>query len=211
MSSPAPDSAADSPSSARTQRDERRAQLLEVALRLFGEHGYHATSIADIIDRAGVARGTFYNYFKSKRAIFEDLLDELFEAVSASVTPISVGSVDEVRTQLGDNVASVCRTLSQNLPMARILLEQAAGLDPEANEQLSAFYRRVLDRLELALQAGQHMGIIRRGNVTVMALCTLGMIKESLFQQILGTRQVEPDVMVREILDSMAHGILAGR
>jgi AcrR family transcriptional regulator len=196
---------------AQKQRDERRAQFLRVALRLFGERGYHETSISDIIEEAEVARGTFYNYFKSKRAIFEELLDELFEAVNASVSSIEPGSADQVRTQLGENVASVCLALSQNLPMARVLLERAVGLDPEADEQLRVFYRRIVERLEVALQAGQAMGIIRRGDVTVMALCTLGMIKEALFQQLLGTRTLAPEILVREILESMAHGILAAR
>jgi AcrR family transcriptional regulator len=51
----------------------RRNQLLETASTLFMEEGYETASIQQIIDRVGIAKGTFYHYFSSK----EDLLNEL--------------------------------------------------------------------------------------------------------------------------------------
>lgn len=44
----------------------KREQLLETALRLFSEHGFHATGVDRILAEAGVARMTLYNHFKSK-------------------------------------------------------------------------------------------------------------------------------------------------
>ncbi len=55
---------------ARTPSDDTRQNLLNAALRLFGERGYHATSLQDVIDAAGCSKGAFYHYFDSK----EDLL-----------------------------------------------------------------------------------------------------------------------------------------
>ena len=53
--------------------DERLNELLDVAQELFFQKGYETTSVNDIIEKAGVAKGTFYHYFKSKG----DLLDRL--------------------------------------------------------------------------------------------------------------------------------------
>ncbi len=52
--------------------DQRLQELLDTARQLFFEIGYEKTSVNDIIDRVGVAKGTFYHYFKTK----EDLLDK---------------------------------------------------------------------------------------------------------------------------------------
>src|SRR4029453_16987218 len=71
----------------RMSPEARRSQLLSVALDLFAARGYHATSISHIIDRASVARGTFYQYFRSKKQIFDQLLDHLFQQVHSSVWP----------------------------------------------------------------------------------------------------------------------------
>ena len=59
---------------------ERRAQLLDVALRVFGEKGFHDTSMNDIAEAAGVTKPVLYQHFGSKRALFRELLRELVEA-----------------------------------------------------------------------------------------------------------------------------------
>jgi AcrR family transcriptional regulator len=57
------------------QHDQRRANLLDAAASLFAKKGVAATSIEDIIKRAGVAKGTFYHYFQDRSAMLEALRD----------------------------------------------------------------------------------------------------------------------------------------
>jgi len=57
---------------------ERRSELLEAARGLFFERGYEATTINDIIARAGISKGGFYHHFASK----EDVLEALAEAMA---------------------------------------------------------------------------------------------------------------------------------
>jgi len=109
--------------------DARRAQLLKVALGEFAARGYHATSINHIIEKADVARGTFYQYFKSKREIFDSLLDQLFAEVNAAVAPIAIAAPEAIARAIRANIEALCRTLQENLPMGRVLLEQAVGVD----------------------------------------------------------------------------------
>ncbi len=52
-------------------------RIIDAALRLFSEKGYEATTVAEIAEAAGVAKGTFFNYFKAK----EDLLIKFQKAV----------------------------------------------------------------------------------------------------------------------------------
>ena len=61
-----------------------RTAVLAAARQIFADKGYHATSIDDIIEAADIARGTFYLYFESKRAIFDELLDELFTTLAGA-------------------------------------------------------------------------------------------------------------------------------
>jgi AcrR family transcriptional regulator len=57
------------------QAEETRHLLLSVARELFTERGYTATSIEDIIQRAGVARGALYHHFSGKDALFRSVYD----------------------------------------------------------------------------------------------------------------------------------------
>jgi AcrR family transcriptional regulator len=68
----------------------RRRQLLEVALQVFAERGFHETSMNDIAEAAGVTKPVLYQHFRSKRELFGELLsdvgNELQEAITKAVT-----------------------------------------------------------------------------------------------------------------------------
>jgi len=191
--------------------DARRAQLLSVALDLFAARGYHATSISHIIEKASVARGTFYQYFRSKKEIFDSLLDQMFEQVTSAVAPIEIAPPEQIAIAIRANIESLCRRLQENLPMGRILLEQAVGVNETGREQLRDFYKRVLDRIERAVTVGQKLGVVRRGDAGLIAVFLLAMVKESLYQQILGTRVLSIPRLVDEIFETVQQGVLLVR
>jgi len=63
-------------SAVETKGDRTRASLIEAAYHLFNSKGYHATSMRDIADEAGLALGGIYNHFQSKEDIFAAMLLE---------------------------------------------------------------------------------------------------------------------------------------
>ncbi|MFB7394542.1 TetR/AcrR family transcriptional regulator [Streptomyces sp. NPDC056191] len=58
------------------RRPRTRAALLKAALETFAEHGFHATTIEQICERAGYTRGAYYSNFASKEELFLALFDE---------------------------------------------------------------------------------------------------------------------------------------
>jgi AcrR family transcriptional regulator len=56
-----------------------RAAILDAAMEVFGDVGYGAASVRDIIRRTGLASGTFYNYFPDKESIFRALVEDTGE------------------------------------------------------------------------------------------------------------------------------------
>src|SRR5699024_5118246 len=71
---------------ARMPRAQRRAQLLELATRMFTEHGFQATSMDHIATAAGVTKPVLYQHFESKETLYIEVLDL-----------IAAGMIDEVR------------------------------------------------------------------------------------------------------------------
>jgi AcrR family transcriptional regulator len=65
------------------QRENNRDAILHAATRVFGEVGFGATTVRDIIRRTGLATGTFYNYFDSKEAVFDSLVLQVGETLRA--------------------------------------------------------------------------------------------------------------------------------
>jgi AcrR family transcriptional regulator len=164
---------------AQKAREARRSAVLGVARRIFADKGYHATSIDDIIESAGIARGTFYLYFESKRAIFDELLDELFTTLASTVRRIEVGpDVPPPVEQMDATVDRVLDTLLENREMSHILLREAVGIDDEFDRKLEQFYGRIEALIVSAVQTGQTMGLVRACDATMVARCILGSAKE---------------------------------
>jgi len=53
----------------RPANPEKKEEIIKIASRLFYEQGYHVTGIKQIIEEAGIAKGTFYSHFRSKEAL----------------------------------------------------------------------------------------------------------------------------------------------
>lgn len=59
--------------------EERRTEILDVAEKLFTTKGYSVTTINDILSEIGIAKGTFYYYFKSKSAVMHAIVDRFVD------------------------------------------------------------------------------------------------------------------------------------
>jgi AcrR family transcriptional regulator len=80
--------------------EETRRALLDAAARLFAEHGYHETSVPDIVRAAGVGHGTFYEYFSSRRAILLALTQPIAESRARLPALKSQNLADRIRAEI---------------------------------------------------------------------------------------------------------------
>ncbi|MEU6626189.1 TetR/AcrR family transcriptional regulator [Streptomyces litmocidini] len=71
--------------SSSTRRQATRTKLYEAAVTLIAEQGFSATTVDEIAERAGVAKGTVYYNFKSKTELFEELLRHGVSLLAASL------------------------------------------------------------------------------------------------------------------------------
>jgi AcrR family transcriptional regulator len=75
-----------------------RDQLVEIATRLFAEHGYEATSIEAVLAAAGVSRGALYHHFAGKEALFEAVVEAVSDRVMVQLAEVTRDCPDAVAT-----------------------------------------------------------------------------------------------------------------
>lgn len=70
-------------------REMRHKEIVGTARALFFEHGYDASSVQEIIDTVGIAKGTFYHYFKGKDQLLEAVIEEITDEIIDQLEPIA--------------------------------------------------------------------------------------------------------------------------
>lgn len=194
---------------AEATRDRRRRELLDVALRVFSERGYHETRIADLIEAAGVARGTFYLYFESKNAIFHALLDELVERIRTSIVGVELGDGSApLRDQLITTIERVLSVFDASPDLTSFVLRVAVGLDPEIDKKLGELYAGMHGFIAMSLENGVNLGLLRVTDTRLVSWAVLGSIKQ-IVEVLVDRRERDLRAMAASLVDYNLRGLLA--
>jgi AcrR family transcriptional regulator len=162
----------DSPGGLRERKKARtRASLREHALRLFGEQGYHATTVEQIAAAAEVSSSTFFRYFPTKEDLIlqDDMDTRMIEALKRQ--PAGLGPVTAVRAATREVFASYTAAdldlIQQNMALTLSVPEvRARALDEFArtiavmSEALAKRSGRPADDLTVRTIAGAIIGVI---------------------------------------------------
>lgn len=190
---------------------ERRRQIMNAAKHVFAEAGYHGASIHAIIERAQIARGTFYLYFESKAAVFDSILDQAMADLRARIHRIEVddASAPPPQVQLREQVMDTLEYVVRDRPLATLLLSAGHTPDAEAAERLDQFFGEVRDLLRRAMESGMELGLLRKVEPELAAAAMLGMIRGVIEQLIRDPSPPPVDVVVTEMLMVALRGVLA--
>ena len=189
---------------------ERRRQIVNAAKQVFADAGYHATSISAIIERAQIARGTFYLYFASKAAVFDSILDQAMTDLRARIRRIEVApGARPPQDQLRDQVVATLEYFIRDRPLAVLLLAAERTPDAEAAERLDEFFGEVRGMITRALQTGMELGLVRRCHPELVAAAMLGAIRGVI--DLVVSQQAPPPVeeLVGELMMVALRGVLA--
>ena len=192
-------------------RDGRRDRLVYYAKEAFAREGYYATSISQIVQQAGIARGTFYQYFDNKLHIFQSILDSFIQDLQECIRPVflAVGALDP-RVQIEDNLSRVLELVLRERDLTRILLHHASTPDRALERRLTDFYSQVAGMLERSLNLGIAMNLVRSCNTRLTAYSIIGAVKEVVFQ-LTSSQEQQPPVegLVQELMEFGMQGIIA--
>jgi AcrR family transcriptional regulator len=133
-----------------------RDQVLTVAVTLFNEQGYDATSVADLASRLGLTKSALYHHFDSKEQLLALALDEALDGLEG-VLDAPDAAVDDPAERLGAVLRGAVRVLVDKLPHVTLLLRVRGNSDVEraALERRRAFDHRVTALVVEAQRAGQ--------------------------------------------------------
>jgi len=190
-------------------------KLLEVGLRLFSQKGFYCTSVEDIVREAGVGKGTFYRYFKSKEDIFVAILTQfLTEWGQSALIGVDQVKPDNYLDYVNDVARKSFQFFTKNYELSNLYSRIAPGLNEYVEPHLQAFEDMMLEYLIQDLRKAQDMGYIQK---KLDVKLTANIISGAFFRVIcyyflLKTENREPitlDKFIEEFVRIIFKGILA--
>ncbi|HEU5081954.1 MAG TPA: TetR/AcrR family transcriptional regulator [Acidimicrobiales bacterium] len=184
--------------------EQRRSELLAYATERFATHGYHPTSVAELVDGLGVGKGVFYWYFESKEDLFmeilrtgeRDLRRAQQEAMGDETDPL-------LRLELGIRGSMEWWATHRDVYVLIEFARTEASFAPGVRKG----ERVALEDTRRLVQEAMDAGTIADGNATIVAQAVLGVSSVLARTQVLG-RSRPPKEVADEVVDFCWHGLL---
>lgn len=175
----------------------RCAGILESARKVFAQKGFADATMDEIAAAAGLAKGTLYLYFESKRDVYLKTLQcgsaELLEQVKTNMQ-----AAEGLRTKIRSFLATRAKYAEENRDFYKIYLTEFSNVTHPAsiNEEFRDLHRRQVQTLGQALRDGIERGEIRQVDIEATAFTIQDMARSLITRRLLGWSEtgVEEDI-----------------
>jgi len=201
------------PNRAAQARGKRREELLRAATRVFARKGYRAASISDVIKAAGVARGTFYLYFRSKQDILFAVIDDLREQQKLFIAQLSEEqgreTYPEPRELARQEFLAWLRFYDERRDALKILLREANLIDAALEPKRAEVRRGIVRYLSKRIHRLQSMGVYQEKlSPEIVSHFLIGMVDEIALSYLQNGRKPDLEWLANQCVSFELDGLL---
>ena len=193
-------------------RAEREQQMFETAARIFGQRGYHATSMDEIAQACGVTKPMLYAYFESKEGLFLAVVDRIGTTLVGALEKLLVEPDPRMRLKLG--VDLILDFIARDRHAWAVMYAEGLG-DSAVEKHVGGYRNRIIQLAALTLGQARPLTLAtdagrRQGEMYAIAAIGAGealarwwLDRQSLpptVLQVMGRRMV--DAIVADFLDA---------
>ncbi len=183
------------PGAVRLPAAARRRQLLDCALEIFADNGFHATSMSDVAESAGVTKPVLYQHFTSKRELYLELLDDVGGQLQLSILAATAGAGGP-RHQVEAGFAAYFHHVHRHRSAFTLLFGSGARQDGE--------FAEAVRRVEAAIAAA--VAVLIDADVDdlhrrILAYGVVGLAESTSRHWIADDLDLDPDELARQVAD----------
>jgi AcrR family transcriptional regulator len=167
------------PNIAEKKKQYIKDMIIEAAEELFSQRGYHNTQIMDIVKAVGMSAGTFYNYFKDKRGLFEHITRQNFgnfrNRIKEVRNPVNIWDRSDRLSKLHETFSAYFDYIDGHQQQFLILLRGSFGVDEKLDDNVWSYYSDIAQDLVEDIRSWLDIGVIEGINPHTLAYSVVGM------------------------------------
>lgn len=197
---------------------EKEKKILQAAIHVFSEKGFSASTTSEIAKNAGVAEGTIFRYYKTKKDILHNILLHFINTFGSKLILDNVGKIldnaedKDFRSLLKDLLYDRLKLAKSFYPIFRIVITEAIYHEDVREALYQNVALKAINIISTAQIKMADKGLIRNDiSSSALLRCTLGSIftlvaQKMLFESKTSTEEFEKEV--DEVLDILLYGLV---
>ncbi|MEL6270053.1 MAG: TetR/AcrR family transcriptional regulator [Chloroflexota bacterium] len=186
-------------------KQETRERILDAALNVFSNKGYHDTRLDEIVDESGTSKGSIYHYFPNKEKLFVALVDkftDLLERKVQDAVPDGAPAMERVDAAL----CAVLATFGKYRRPAKILLIQASGLGTVFEQKRMDVHDRFSNLIKSYLDEAVAQGELTDVDTEIVSRAWMGAINELVIRWVY-TGEPDPERISEALLPVLLRSV----
>lgn len=164
----------------RRKKDAKRTAMMQAAVRVFANKGYHAATVRDIVKEADVAIGTFYFYFPDKETLFMHLFEETAAFLLQAIEQ-AINSRTTFPAQMEAAIQAYVNVAFYEPAVVQLLLVGGIGSVPSLAEKRADYREKLIRIWQRPMMAALDKHQVQPQNLRRTAEALVGAFDEIIF------------------------------
>ncbi len=184
--------------------ERRKLELLKIAYKLFISKGYENTSVDEIIEEAGIAKGTYYYYFESKEQMLEDVIEMMIDTEVETARQV-LGAPIPVEQKIVGIISSI-RPTQEESPIEGLLMKPENALMHKKTKQ--KIIEKLVPLLTEVVEEGIANGTFNCENIPERVRFLLILSSETFDESLFGENDIKVFIDMMEKLLGAKEGTM---
>lgn len=158
------------------EKKQKELEIIKKAIEVFSQKGYHQTKVSDITDALHISTGTFYIYFKNKKELFIEVIEDVFRNIVGQAASAIKDEGDFFKRMEIRGIVFYENYTKYNEILNQLRAEMAGG-DQWPEEKIKKIYHGLTKPVIQEIEAAVQQGIIRKIDPDLLAYALTGLIE----------------------------------
>ena len=191
-------------------KKEKEEAILEAALKIIKDKGFHKARMSDIAKAANISYGLVYHYFKTKEDLFEAILYRWWESLFQLMKDINEAQSD-VKMKLRHIVDYFLDTYQDNPDLVNIFITEISRSTSNLTADRLEYFQKFMSLTEAVITEGQDNETLRRDfKARYLTYIFLGALEAFVSTMVLADQNIKGNTQKKRIAESILEVFLNG-
>lgn len=191
-------------------KKEKEEAILEAALKIIKQKGFHRARMSDIAVEAGISYGLVYHYFKNKDDLFEAILNRWWDGLFKLMRDIHEAQYD-VQEKLKHIIHYFLDTYQSNPELVNIFITEISRSTTNLTADRLEYFKKFMSLTEAVIAEGQQNRTLRTDfRARYLTYIFLGALEAFLSTMVLADQNIKGDAQKKRIAESILEVFLNG-